>query len=58
MDRGVRHIIVHRVAELCKTGHCLSTTTTMYHERHGEVKVVQSCPTLCNPMDYTIHAIL
>ena len=21
-------------------------------------KVVQSCPTLCNPMDYTIHGIL
>ena len=23
-----------------------------------EVKVSQSCPTLCNPMDYTIHRIL
>ena len=22
------------------------------------VKVTQSCPTLCNPMDYTIHGIL
>ena len=23
-----------------------------------EVKVAQSCPTLCDPMDYTVHAIL
>ena len=22
------------------------------------VKVVQSCPTLCDPMDYTVHGIL
>ena len=22
-----------------------------------EVKVTQSCPTLCNPMDYTVHGI-
>ena len=24
----------------------------------GEVKVTQSCPILCNPMDYTVHGIL
>ena len=24
----------------------------------SEVKVAQSCPTLCDPMDYTIHSIL
>ena len=24
----------------------------------GEVKVAQSCPTLCDPMDYTVHGIL
>ena len=24
----------------------------------SEVKVSQSCPTFCNPMDYTIHGIL
>ena len=23
-----------------------------------EVKVTQSCPTLCDPMDYTVHEIL
>ena len=25
---------------------------------HNQVKVTQSCPTLCDPMDYTIHGIL
>ena len=25
---------------------------------HSEVKVVQSCPTLCDPMDYMVHGIL
>ena len=24
----------------------------------SEVKVAQSCPTLCNPIDYTVHGIL
>ena len=24
----------------------------------SEVKVAQSCPTLCNSMDYTVHGIL
>ena len=23
-----------------------------------KVKVAQSCPTLCDPMDYTVHVIL
>ena len=37
--------------------------TTSYKElvtRKYEVKVkaVQSCPALCNPMDYTVHGIL
>ena len=24
----------------------------------SEVKVAQSCPTLCDPMDYTVHRVL
>ena len=24
----------------------------------AEVKVTQSCPTVCDPMDYTVHGIL
>ena len=27
-------------------------------KRSYKVKVTQSCPTLCDPMDYTIHGIL
>ena len=27
-------------------------------ESEVKVKVTQSCPTLCDPMDYTIHGIL
>ena len=23
-----------------------------------KVKAAQSCPTLCNPMDYTVHGVL
>ena len=26
--------------------------------KHVKVKVAQSCPTLCNSMDYTVHRIL
>ena len=26
--------------------------------RSSEVKVAQSCPTLCDPVDYTVHGIL
>ena len=28
------------------------------HRWKVKVKVAQSCPTLCNPMDYTVHGIL
>ena len=39
------------------------TTTKSYHltpfrMKWSEVEVSQSCPTLCNPMDYTVHGIL
>ena len=27
-------------------------------KNYVKVKVAQSCPTLCNPMDYTVHGIL
>ena len=27
-------------------------------ENEVKVKVPQSCPTLCNPMDYAVHGIL
>ena len=27
-------------------------------ESESEVKITQSCPTLCDPMNYTVHGIL
>ena len=29
-----------------------------YQLTTGESEIAQSCPTLCNPMDYTVHGIL
>ena len=28
------------------------------HKLEINMKVTQSCPTLCNPMDYTVHRLL
>ena len=28
------------------------------HDRLSQAKLLQSCPTLCNPMDYAVHGIL
>ena len=38
---------------------CLNNTAVdMGEQKWSEVKVAQSCPTLCDPMDYTVHGIL
>ena len=34
------------------------TTWAIRGARKGNVKVTHSCPTLCNPVDYTVHGIL
>ena len=34
------------------------TIYSIHFTRTYKVKVAQSCPTLCNPMDYTVHGIL
>ena len=34
------------------------TITTLFINYEKKVKVAQSCPTLCDPMDYTVHGIL
>ena len=33
-------------------------TGNIYNAVKEKVKVAQSCPTLCNPMDYRVHGIL
>ena len=32
--------------------------TEAEHNKESKVKVIQSCPTLCDPMDYMVHGIL
>ena len=32
--------------------------SVLKNEKKSKVKVAQSCPTLCGPMDYTVHGIL
>ena len=34
------------------------TAKQQKHIQRVKMKVAQSCPTLCNPMDYTVHGIL
>ena len=36
----------------------ISFTLSYIYYRLLRMKVGQSCPTLCDPMDYTVHAIL
>ena len=35
-----------------------SSRSSRILDEHVKVKVAQSCPTLCNPMEYTVHGIL
>ena len=37
-------------------GHLMQRTDSLVKKK--KVKVSQSCPTLCDPMDYTVHGIL
>ena len=46
----------HRVRE--RKQHGLSKIDHNLHKPLTRVKVAQSCPTLCDPMDYTVHGIL
>ena len=50
---------------MCRAAHRLpdleQTTSCASHLRkwdESEVKVAQSCPTLCDPIDHTVHGIL
>ena len=47
MAGGAWQAMVHRVAK---------SRTQL--KQLKKVKVAQSCPTLCDPMDYTVHGIL
>ena len=34
------------------------TRKNQWTQKWGEVKITQSCPDLCDPMDYAVHEIL
>ena len=43
----------------CESLYFTSVTYSNYNKQiKSEVRVAQSCPTLCNHMDYTVHGIL
>ena len=54
------HFLLHIVPTLGLNSDLLHCRWSLYHLSHQKVKakVAQSCLTLCDPMDYTIHAIL
>ena len=37
---------------------CEANNKSINKNSKGKVKVAHSCPTLCYPMDYTVHGIL
>ena len=41
-----------------KTLICVGAFNILHPSAWSEMKVNQACPTLCNPMDYTVHGIL
>ena len=43
-----------------KIPHLVVTRNLLWHGQkiESEVKITQSCPTLCHPMDYIVHGIL
>ena len=43
---------------LCKNQKETAQVSSFSYESEVKVKVTQSCPTLCNPMDYTVHGVL
>ena len=53
------HGIQWQKAEVCKVAQVSKQTLPLLFCGLAEnVKVTQSCPTLCNPMDYIVHGIL
>ena len=48
----------HRIAPSCQKIPCAPSQSILKSQKQSEVKVAQSCPALCNPMDYTLLGIL
>ena len=52
MKTKAQHCKIYGMQQIQLRGKCL------YVKNEVKVKVTQSCPTLCSPMDYTVHGIL
>ena len=57
MNREAWHAVVHGVAK-SRTRLSDLTELNRYTVKAMKVKVAQSRPTLCDPVDYTVHGIL
>ena len=60
---GVQNEAGQKLTEFCQENTLVianrSSNNTRDDSTHSEkVKVAQSCPTLCNPMDYEVHGVL
>ena len=44
--------------KLCKSSHCFNGDAVYCRNEKVRVKVTQSCLTLCESMDYTVHGVL
>ena len=49
---------VYALYVTCKLVVILTHVFAVLYMKVVKVKVAQSCPTLCDPMDYTVHGIL
>ena len=58
MDRGSWRATVHRASKSWTQLKPASDFVQYLKLYKVKVKVTQSCPTLCDPMDYTVHGIL
>ena len=57
MDREAWRAAIHGVAKSrTRLSNCIELRP--HHHSKVKVKVAQSCLTLCDPMDYTVHGIL
>ena len=55
----LNHLYIHDNLGPCTLAYSKSSDILMdgFHKK-VKVKVAQSCPTLCDPMDFTVHGIL
>ena len=56
--RAIRLVTTFHKMILRPPTHCFNHCVAKFSFLQVKVKVAQSCPTVCNPMDYTVRGIL